>query len=114
VAVGEGNLIDLTGQAIEPALRPRPRQAIATLDLDRTLVHTNFNEAKVARLLEEHRGQVEVERTFSSESWWLLRSVAPGVRVRDLLREYRIETLREYRHRSREAINAARARGEEI
>ena len=36
------------------------------------------------------------------ESWYLLRSIKPGVRVRDLCKEYQIETLREYRHRSRD------------
>jgi predicted amidohydrolase len=114
VAVGQGNLIDITGAAIEPALRPRPQQAIATLDLDRTLVHHNFNEAKVARLLNEHRGEVEAERSFPAEAWWLLRAVKPGIRVRDLCRQYQIETLREYRHRSRDQINAARRKGERI
>lgn len=108
VAVGNGNMIDLTGREIEPATRPRPQQAIATLDLDRTLVHDNFNEQKVARLLREHAGEVEVEQRFDAEAWRLLRAVKPGVRVRDLCRQYQIETLREYRHRSRQQINAAR------
>ena len=48
------------------------------------------------------------------ESWYLLRSTKPGVRVRDLCREYEIETLREYRHRSRRQINEAREKGRRI
>ncbi len=114
VAVGDGNMIDILGQTIEKVEQPRSGQFVATLDLDRTLIHTNFNEAKVAKLLTEHKGEVEQERSFPAESWYLLRSTKPGVRVRDLCREYHIETLRDYRHRSREQINDARRAGKKI
>ena len=114
VAVGEGNIIDPLGRPVENVERPRPQQSIATLDLDRTLVHTNFNEGKVARLLAEHKGEVEQERFFPSESWYLLRSIKPGVRVRDLCKQYEIETLREYRHRSRHEINDTRRAGKKV
>jgi hypothetical protein len=114
VAVGDGDLIDITGKPVEKIERPRPQQFVATIDLDRTLVHTNFNEAKVARLLAEHKGEIEQERFFGPEAWYLLRAVKPGVRVRDLCKQYRIETLREYRHRSREQINDARRKGNRI
>ncbi|MGO8747728.1 MAG: carbon-nitrogen hydrolase family protein [Thermoguttaceae bacterium] len=114
VAVGEGNMIDPLGKTVEKVERPRPEQFIATLDLDRTLIHTNFNEGKVARLLAEHKGEVEQERYFPSEAWYLLRSIKPGVRVRDLCKQYQIETLREYRHRSREQINDARRKGKKV
>lgn len=114
VAVGEGNMIDILGRTIEQVLRPRVPQSIATIDLDRTLIHTNFNEQKVAKLLAEHQGEVEQERFFPSESWYLLRATKPGVRVRDLCQQYQIEPLREYRHRSREQINAARRAGKKI
>jgi hypothetical protein len=84
------------------------------LDLDRTFVHTNFNRDKVKTLLEEHADEVEQERFFPMESWYLLRAIKPGVRVRDLCKHYEIETLREYRHRSRREINQARKEGRRI
>ncbi len=93
---------------------PRPKQFIATLDLDRTFVHTNFNTEKVKKLLEEHQGEVVQEEFFRMEAWYLLRATRPGVRVRELCKEYGIETLREYRHRSRKEINEARERDERI
>jgi len=114
VPVGEGNIIDSTGKTLEQVEKPRPKQVIATLDLDRTFVHTNFNTEKVKRLLQEHAGEVEQEHFFSMESWHLLRAVKPGVRVRELCKQYGIETLREYRHRSRREINKARAEGRRI
>jgi hypothetical protein len=114
VAMGWGNIIDLFGKNLEGREKPRPQQFIATLDLDRTLIHTNFNREKVARLLQEHRGEVVQEQFLDMESWYVLRSVKPGVRVRDLCRKYQIETLREYRHRSREQINEARAKDKKV
>ena len=47
------------------------------------------------------------------ESWYVLRATKPGVRVRDLCRQYKIETLREYRQRSRQQINQRRKEGED-
>jgi hypothetical protein len=114
VAVGCGNIIDVLGKTIDNVEQPRPRQFIATLDLDRTLVHTNFNKEKVARLLREHEGEIVQEQFLEMESWYVLRSVKAGVRVRDLCRQYQIETLREYRHRSREQINDARVQDKKI
>ena len=40
--------------------------------------------------------------------WWLFRATKPGIRVRDILKEHKIETLRKYQHRSRQQINEAR------
>ena len=114
VAVGNGNFIDLLGRPVEQVEQPRPQQFIATLDLDRTLVHENFNEHKVADMLRQHAGEIEIERRMGPEAWWLLRSVKPGVRVRELCKQYHIETLREYRLRSREQINQRRAKGERV
>ena len=42
------------------------------------------------------------------------RAGKPGVRVRSLCKQYEIETLREYRHRSRREINKAREEGRRI
>ena len=101
VAVGRGNMIDNLGQTIDNVEKPRPQQSIVTLDLDRTLLHTNFNKEKLARLLREHRGEI-VAGTIPRRGV-VVRAprLKPGVRVRDLCKQYQIETLREYRHRSR-------------
>jgi len=114
VPVGKGNIIDLTGQPAPSVEKPRPDQFIATLDLDRTLIHHDFNTEKVKRLLKEHAGEVELEHEYALEAWYLLRSTKPSVLVRDLLKQYKIESLRDYRHRSREQINQARKDGKKI
>ena len=94
---------------LEKVDQPRPGQFIATLDLDRTFIHWDFTKEKVERLLREHKGEVEQEKDSGSQAWHLLRSTRSDVRVRDLCAQYKIETLRQYQHRSREQINAARA-----
>jgi predicted amidohydrolase len=117
VPVGAGNIIDMTGKTLEQVEKPRPQQFIATLDLDRTFVHEDFHAEKVKKMLEEHKGRIEVERSRNQEDlapWWLFRSIAPGVRARDILKEHGIEPLRDYQHRSRKQINEAREKGERI
>jgi beta-ureidopropionase len=117
VPVGAGNIIDMTGKTMERVEKPRPQQFIATLDLDRTFVHHDFHQDKVKQMLEEHKDQIEVERSLSPEDlapWWLFRSIAPGVLARDILKEHGIEPLRDYQHRSRKQINEARDKGEKI
>ncbi len=117
VPVGAGNIMDITGKTFEPVEKPRPQQFIATLDLDRTFAHHDFHREKVRKMLEEHAGEVEVERNLSEEDlapWWLFRSIKSGVRVRDLLKEHNIEPLRDYQRRSRRQINEAREKGERI
>ena len=117
VPVGAGNIIDITGKTFEKIEKPRPKQFIATLDLDRAFAHHDFNRKKVEIMLTGHKGEIKVERNLSDEDlapWWLFKAVKPGVSVRELLRKYNIETLREYQHRSRKQINEARKKGERI
>ena len=117
VPVGAGNIMDITGKPVAPVEKPRDKQFIATLDLDRTFAHYDFNEGKVKKMFVEHQGEIEVERKLSDEDlapWWLFRSTKPGLRVRDILKEHNIEPLRDYQHRSRKQINEAREKGERI
>jgi hypothetical protein len=68
-------------------------------------------------MLDEHPDDITVERNLSEEDlapWWLFRATKPGVRVREVLKKYEIETLREYQHRSRKQINEARKEGRRI
>lgn len=114
VSTGRGAIIDAAGVTVADVEKPRADHYIATLDLDRTFVHKDYNYEKVDKLLHEHAGAVELERDCDMEGWFLLRSIKPGVRVRDLCKEYAIETLREYRERSRNQINNARQEGKRI
>ena len=116
VPVGFGNMIDCFGRPAQNVDHPREKLSIATFDLDITLIHKDFTGEKVAKLLREHAGEVELvpDVAVAGENWTVLRAIRPGVRVRDLVSQYQIETLREYRHRSREQINERRQKQERI
>ncbi|MHC4533399.1 MAG: carbon-nitrogen hydrolase family protein [Planctomycetota bacterium] len=117
VPVGAGNIIDITGKTFENIEKPKPKQFIATLDLDRAFAHYDFNRKKVDKMLAKHKDEIKVERKLSNDDlapWWLFKALKPGVSVRKLLKKYEIETLREYQHRSRKLINEARKKGERI
>lgn len=114
VSVGNGEFFDMTGEVISPAVAPRDRVSLTTLDLDRTLVHKDYNRDKVDALLGAHPDEITLERDWDPEGWYMLRAVKPGVRVRDLCRRNDIENLWEYRLRSREQIHERRAAGQRI
>ena len=116
IPVGWGNMIDAFGRPAANVERPREKLSIATFDLDLTIIHQDFTGPKVAKLLAEHAGEVEQVRDVAveGENWTVLRATKPGVRVRDLCARYGIETLREYRHRSRDQINERRRKEERI
>lgn len=116
VPVGFGNMIDCFGRPAQPVEKPCEHLLITSFDLDVTIVHGDFNGQKVAKLLREHPGEVEKvpDAAVTGEGWYVLRAVKPGVQVRELCKQYQIETLREYRHRSREQINERRQSGERI
>jgi len=117
VPVGAGNIVDITGKTVDGIEKPRDKLFIATLDLDRTFAHYDFNREKVKKMLAERKGEIILERDKSEEDlapWWLFRAVKPGVRVRDVLNQYEIEPLRQYQQRSRKQINQARRVGNRI
>lgn len=85
--------------------------------MDRAFAHQDFNREKVRKMIAEHNSEIEVEQDLNNEDlapWWLFKAVKPGLSVRELLKKYGIETLREYQHRSRKQINEARIKGERI
>lgn len=114
VPVGWGNITDITGETVKDLEEPKPKQFIATVDLDRTFIHFDFNREKVEKLLKAHPDEVTLEKKYDMEGWWLLRACKPGIKVRTLCKQYELETLREYRLRSRREINQARKRKERI
>jgi beta-ureidopropionase len=114
VPVGWGNIIDITGENMKDVISPKEKIFIADLDLDRTFIHDNFTGDKVAKLLNDYKGEVMVENRYDMEAWNLLKSAKKDVHVRKLCKEYKIETLREYQHRSRHQINEIRKIGGKV
>jgi predicted amidohydrolase len=80
-----------------------------TLDLDRSIYHTNFNftgfdEGKLKKLLEKYP-DISVEKIFDRESWFILSSKNQNVDVKKAASEFGLEELRAYIRRSGTSIN---------
>jgi beta-ureidopropionase len=114
VCVGGGSVVDFTGEAMQKAEEPMPGQHITTVDLDRTMVAAVGSDKRLCRLLQEHMGEVQIENHDDNEGWYLLRAIKPGVRVRELCKQYQLETARQFVHRARKENDEARQKGTKI
>jgi hypothetical protein len=99
---------DITGEKISYKKSDRINVASVTLDLDRVIFHENFNIPKRDKLLQEHAADVEQERWFQLEQWFVLKAKRPGVSARELTQQYQMEELRQYLDRSRTQIDQKR------
>ena len=84
--------------------RCQPQQILVSrtrIDLDRVICHHNFNREKILAMLTDHPGEIELEHDYEREEWCVIRSVTPQTNVRALCRKYGIESLRDYKRRSR-------------
>ena len=99
---------DINGEKLFYQKSEKVNVAILTLDLDRGIYHENFNIAKRDKLLKEHPEDVKQEKWMKLEQWFVLRAMRPGVRARELAKQYGLEELRPYLDRSRRAIDVHR------
>lgn len=99
---------DITGEKLFYQKSEKLNVATVTLDLDRGIYHENFNIAKRDKLLKELPEDVEQEKWMKLESWFVLKAKRPGVRARELAKQYGLEELRLYLGRSRRSIDARR------
>ena len=109
--VGVGYPADFVGRDGKPIERSTPDPErypflkVATIDLDRTTVHWDYNVANVRKLVAEHPSVVIDEE---GPPHFLLRSTDSETSVRALLEQYGIQTLRQYVQRARNGLNAWR------
>jgi|ERR1035437_5628510 predicted amidohydrolase len=80
-----------------------------SLDLDRCIFHQDLNlPGKRDALLKEHGDDVEQEKWWPMEGWFILKARRTGVSARELARQYGLEELRHYINRSRIEIDKCR------
>ena len=73
----------------------------ARIDMDKVICHHNFNREKIAQMLNENPGKVELEHDYNREEWCVIRSFS-DVSAKELCQKYGIENLRDYKRRSKE------------
>ncbi|MGD0744390.1 MAG: carbon-nitrogen hydrolase family protein [Verrucomicrobiota bacterium] len=78
------------------------------LDMDRQIFHYNFNQDRQKKLLKEHGDDVFVDCDMPREEWFVLKAKRPGVSVHKLGKQYDLEPLLDYFHRSRQHLNELR------
>ena len=92
-------VLDCTGQTVAQTSDIIP-YTIARLNLNRRVVHMDFNLEKIEKMLDRYRGDVLVD-DLRDEAVCVITSLKKGLEVADLIREFRIETLPKYFDRSR-------------
>lgn len=102
-------LVDITGDVIAYAAGAG-QVVVHEVDLDRTLVHDNFNGEKLAQIRRDYGDRIKMQY-LAKEGWWLVESTDVTTAVRSVLKERRVETLQEYTQRSRREIYALREKG---
>lgn len=102
------SLFDITGEELLHEEGAETNVTRMTIDLDRCVFHENFNEEKRDRLLAEHADEVEMEKWLRREQWFVLRSRRAGASARELARRYGMESLAQYKRRSRLQIDEIR------
>lgn len=78
------------------------------IDLDRLIFHYNFNQDKAEKLIRERADDVEIEKDYWREQWFILRSKKKDVSAAELAARYGLTGLNEYQRDSREKIDAMR------
>jgi len=76
-----------------------PPWAIAEVNGDREVFHLDFNQNKFAALRDKYGVDIDIE-VYQPEAFFLLASRKRGVTVEDIVREFQLETLRDYLARS--------------
>lgn len=72
----------------------------ACLNLNRRVVHMDFNLGKLDRMRDQYRGDVLVE-DMRQEATCVITSLKPGLEVSSLIKEFKVETLPHYFDRAR-------------
>eukprot|EP01084_Bolivina_argentea_P028661 53237_1 len=128
IPVGWGDIRDITGEVVNNTQKVSDNVFIATLDLDRVLVHTDYNRNFIENLLNEYKGLIvnevlneycsvvgncEKQSDFIGESNFYLLSRTDkgyneGISVRKLLKDNNILDLHQYQFQNRKFINMQR------
>lgn len=100
-------VVDITGDILFRA-QGAHQVIVHELDLDRTMVHDNFNGDKLAQMRRDFGDRVKMQY-LHREGWWIVESSDPHVSVKQELKARGIEPLQEYTRRSRREISRLRA-----
>ncbi len=101
VGKGDCRVADINGDWIlvqYPQAGEVAHTAWATLDLDRTIFHKNFNEAQIRKIARRYPEDVQVDASlYGEEEWIVVSSKGAAPSVQELCREYGLVPLRRFK-----------------
>jgi predicted amidohydrolase len=102
------NIYGIVGDTIATTGRYQP-YAAAALPIGRRLFEVDFNHPKARAIMQKYGPKVEVV-WHHDDDWFTLASLAPDLTVDELIAEYGLTPLDEYRVRAKKAVDQARQR----
>lgn len=99
-------IYDITGDTLAMSGRFQP-YAAAALPIGKRLFEIDFNNAKARAILKKYGPKVDVT-WHHDDDWFTMASLAPDITIDDLIAEFGLTPLDEYRVRATKAIEAAR------
>jgi predicted amidohydrolase len=99
-------IYDITGEVLAVSGRFEP-YAAAALPIGKRLFEIDFHTRKAREIQKKYGPKVEVAWRHEDD-WFTLASLVPDLTVEDLIREYGLTPLDDYRVRAKKAVDAAR------
>jgi predicted amidohydrolase len=99
-------IYDITGDELAVSGRFQPFAA-AAIPIDKTLFEIDFHTTKAREIQKKYGSKVEVV-WHHEDDWFTLASLDPDLTVQDLIAEFGLTPLEDYRVRAQRAVDAAR------
>ena len=100
-------IYDITGSEVATSGQFQP-YATAAIPIGKTLFEVDFHTSKMREVQKKYGSKVEVI-WHHEDDWFTLASLDPDLTVQDLIQEFGLVPLNEYRVRAKKAIDAARS-----
>lgn len=104
---GSSKIYDISGEVIASSGNYQP-WAGAALPIGKRLFEIDFHIKKIREIQQKYGSKVEVA-WFHDDDWWTLASLDPDLTVEDIVSEFGLTPLSDYRVRATAAIDKARA-----
>ena len=104
---GSSKIYDVSGEVLSSSGNYQ-QWAGAALPIGKRLFEIDFHTRKVREIQQKYGSKVEVV-WFHDDDWFTLASLDPDLTVEDIMSEFSLTPLNDYRTRATEAINKARS-----
>ena len=104
---GPSKIFDITGRVLASSGKHEP-WAAAALPLGKRLFETDFHTSKARQIQQKYGSRVEVV-WYNEDDWFTLASLDPELTTEEVIVEFGLTSLDDYRARATRVIDAARA-----